>query len=184
MHNAPSKWKNAPVELIVIAAVIAAGVVLARGGQDDAPVAGVIPVEEKRSVETAGPVEEAGEVLGETSAPEEPARPVVTAETRPAAAPLPDGFPPDMVPPGATLVSASVQAYEYVIRWTTREEGVVAAKAYAKQLADAGWTITSSTDEPGSSVIVFEGTGGNAGGWVAFTGSTPDVMMTLTLLLP
>lgn len=182
-----SRRKNVPVELIVIGAAVALGALFANGRapatQKDVPpdVAG------GRSVEVAYPAEE--ETAEATEAAPTPEPRAAAAVKRVATVPMPAGIPSDMpVLKDAALVSASADdgAGEYVLTWAVSASTPSdAARAYAALLAGKGWAVTSTADNPGSTVLVFERAEekGGGGGWVAFIGDAPDMSATLTLSL-
>ncbi len=191
MQNFPSagasRRRNVPVELIVIGAAIALGALFANGRAAETRKDAATPVAEgERSVETGGP---AGEDAEEASAvPAKAERRATGTAARPASVAMPSGIPADMPTfEDATLVSASADdgAGEYVLTWSVpASASAEAAKAYAALLEAKGWSVTSTTENPGSSVIVFERAATKGGrGWVAFIGDAPDVSATLTLSL-
>jgi hypothetical protein len=181
-----SRRKNVPVELIVIGAAIVLGALFANGRTPDASKAEASSGEGDPYVETAYP--DAEEVTSETAPAATNPRAAGAGERRTAVA-MPSGIPSDMpVLKGATLVSASADdgAGEYVLTWAVpASASAEAARTYAVLLESKGWSVTSTTDNPGSTVLVFERDAAKGGGrgWVAFVGDAPDLSATLTLSL-
>jgi hypothetical protein len=183
MQNFPaltsSKRKPVPVELVVIGVIIAAGFLFtSRAPNAESPASG----EAETPHEDSAPAEDV--VQEQAGEPTEAASAVVSE--RPAGPPLPSGFPTDAPTlSGARLVSASgdPSTREYVLTWETSGSSDAVARAYGAQLAEKGWTVTSKTDTPESTVLVFERTDGQGSsrGWIAFLGTAPDVSATLTL---
>lgn len=182
-----SRRKNVSVELIVIGVVVALGALFANGRAPDAEKEIPPAVAGERSVETTYPVaEETAEETG--SATVLKTQNSALTERRPSAV-MPAGIPSDMpVLKDATLVSASADdgAGEYVLTWAVPASASAdSAKAYGALLAGKGWSVTSSADNPGSTVLVFERPEAEGGGrgWVAFIGDAPDMSATLSLSL-